>query len=314
MEDSAFRKKLSELRRRGADPSDANGRKDDVMTSTLYKFDDSEPQGVRAEIMTITPELATQWLEEGEQGRNARRIRNRHVAFLSNEIRSGRWDVDSGHPIIFGRNGNLTDGQHRLWAVVLTGMTIRNLVLWGFDTPKDRGRPRSFGDYLYEHGYGAENRLAAVVTGILRFEQEGTFDSHGSWTVDFDEGLELLSAYPSIEESSKHSMLKGYRVLHPSPTMIGALHFILGQVDSEARDEFFYQLESGANIEAGSPIFWLRKRLIDLKMEASTRQSRIRRDIVAATFIKAWNDWREGKTFQRTPPLWNPDNPFPTIK
>lgn len=71
----------------------------------------------------VTPVTAAHWLEHNSQ-RNRRVLQN-VVNKYAREMASGAWNCDNGQPIVFGKDGNLYDGQHRLHAIVQSGVTLR---------------------------------------------------------------------------------------------------------------------------------------------------------------------------------------------
>lgn len=79
--------------------------------------------------MDIHPDLASEWL--GGNIRN-RPISQRVVNQYAADMRQGRWR-DNHVAIAFDRQGTLIDGQHRLWAVIESGCTVRMLVVTGLE-------------------------------------------------------------------------------------------------------------------------------------------------------------------------------------
>ena len=79
------------------------------------------------EIETITPEIAQVWLEKNT---NNRTIRQMVVDRYADEMCSGAWKLNA-ETIKFSRDGTLLDGQHRLWAVVESKVTIQSFVARG---------------------------------------------------------------------------------------------------------------------------------------------------------------------------------------
>jgi hypothetical protein len=77
--------------------------------------------------MIVTPEMAQQWLDNG--GKN-RKLSKLHVNRLAQEIVKGRW-VFNGQTISFSAEGKLLDGQHRLNAVIQSGVTIPMSISFG---------------------------------------------------------------------------------------------------------------------------------------------------------------------------------------
>jgi len=70
---------------------------------------------------TITPEVATEWLEAMVY-KHQRAIRQTHVEFLAEEMRRGNFVQGTQIRVVLYRDRQyLVDGQHRLWAIVLSG-------------------------------------------------------------------------------------------------------------------------------------------------------------------------------------------------
>lgn len=76
----------------------------------------------------VSPQLAEAMLS---RRKNQRPVSKPWVATLAGMMRAGKWTV-SPAPIAFDTQGNLVDGQHRLLAVVDSGVTCPFLVLGAF--------------------------------------------------------------------------------------------------------------------------------------------------------------------------------------
>lgn len=72
-------------------------------------------------VINITPEIAKDWLTHCNT-RN-RKLIDSNVKYLANEMTSGRWQL-THQGIAFSRERVLLDGQNRLWAVVVSGVTV----------------------------------------------------------------------------------------------------------------------------------------------------------------------------------------------
>jgi hypothetical protein len=70
-----------------------------------------------AEIVLVTLEIAAQWLDRNPQNR---RIVQSRVSFYAAQMQAGSWKL-THQGIAFDEYGNLVDGQHRLYAVILSG-------------------------------------------------------------------------------------------------------------------------------------------------------------------------------------------------
>lgn len=78
-----------------------------------------------AEYMEITPELATKWLDD--PGRN-RKLNDRWIGRLAAIMKRGDW-MPNNDAITFDEYGKLTNGQHRLTAVIRADVTVLMLVV-----------------------------------------------------------------------------------------------------------------------------------------------------------------------------------------
>lgn len=109
---------------------------------------------MRYEQQEITPELAAVYLEKNEGNRA---LRTSHVAYLAHEMLDTKAKGLEPHPqpIIFGEDGMLIDGQHRLQAIIKLGMPVKMIVGYGFPREMfgwlDAGVGRSMSDRV--HGY-----------------------------------------------------------------------------------------------------------------------------------------------------------------
>lgn len=95
---------------------------------------------IYAEIVEITPEIAGEWLEKNIGNRP---LSKAAIEKYASDIRSGHWSLNH-QGIAFDKKGNLADGQHRLYAIIKTGVSVRSIVVYGVDRSGiDENRVRS---------------------------------------------------------------------------------------------------------------------------------------------------------------------------
>jgi hypothetical protein len=82
----------------------------------------------RMEAIDVTPEIAAKWLEK--HNTLNRPLNRRHVAEIVESMKSGAF-VPSGETIKFCEDDSLLDGQHRLWAICVSGLTYTFKVEFG---------------------------------------------------------------------------------------------------------------------------------------------------------------------------------------
>jgi len=105
---------------------------------------------MKAIVIIITSEQAKKWLEKNSGGgKGNRKISQRQLNFLTESILRGQW-VLNGETIKIGKDGSIIDGQHRLMAIVRSGMSIESLVVFDCDPEAyntiDKGRARTAGE------------------------------------------------------------------------------------------------------------------------------------------------------------------------
>lgn len=259
----------------------------------------SAPSGT---IESVTPAVAQEWLDTYNVLN--RKLKPRVVAMYARDMANGDW-VFNGDTIRFDTDGNLLDGQHRLHAVVQSGVTVPMLVIWGLDPASrvviDSGAKRSKGDALQLAGYQNTAALGSAV-GILGAFDRGQITTAGS-NPDFQpshsETVALVEKYEREGELLDHvqAAVAETRDIRLSPTIIAVARYLQSRVASpEDVNEFWY----GACYTAapGDPRYTLRRWAQDQYGE--TRRG-ARRDISLRLFAVAlcWNAWRSGKSISR---------------
>lgn len=91
-------------------------------------------------IMLVTPALAKSWMALNTGNRPLNRST---VERYKKDLRQGAW-AKTHQGIGFDKQGSLADGQHRLVAIIETGIPVEMVVAWGVDRSGiDRQKPRS---------------------------------------------------------------------------------------------------------------------------------------------------------------------------
>jgi hypothetical protein len=86
-----------------------------------------EGKELKYDIVTITPEIAEEMLTHNSCNRG---VSGQLVKKYADDMMSGNWDL-TPQPIVFDKEGVLMDGQHRLMAVVRSGLSNRFVVCTG---------------------------------------------------------------------------------------------------------------------------------------------------------------------------------------
>jgi len=115
---------------------------------------------------TITVDQAQRFWENNQHNRDFRPSHGQHLA---RQMKLGRWKA-SPEPIVITESGKLVNGQHRLWAIVKTGLAQEFTIIVIPDSEFkdifsviDQGAVRSHKDIL-----GVDNRVLMPITFLLR--------------------------------------------------------------------------------------------------------------------------------------------------
>lgn len=123
----------------------------------------SKKTKMRMEVMEVTPDMASKWLEKNEGNRKMRQAR---AASWARAILADKWML-THQGIAFSESGRLLDGQHRLEAITLANKPITTAVF--FDVPEsaftvmDAGMPRQMYERLRK-----DKRHIAVCSTMFR--------------------------------------------------------------------------------------------------------------------------------------------------
>lgn len=242
------------------------------------------------EVLEITPELAKQWLERNIE--NNRGIRPQVVDAYARDMAAGRWHI-TGDPIRFDEDGNLIDGQHRLHAVIKSGVPITSCVVRGIRREAffviDSGIRRTMGDEFTFAGEKNAIALAAAIHQLMRYERN-IMDKGTSLKATRAEYMEELERHPEIRDSIHFGQMTKNILRHSIGT---ALHYLFSRKDKVLADEFFIKLAQGTNLEDDDPIYMLRERLMRENIKGGKTRM-VPREVIALV-IKAWNAKRKNE-------------------
>jgi hypothetical protein len=111
---------------------------------------------------------AQRWLDRNTSNR---KLRDGWVEKYTSDMLAGKW-TECIVPIVFYENGDIADGQHRLWAIIESGTTQRFFVLYGLSREAglniDTGGSRTLVDNARISGLNADitNEMTAVARAL----------------------------------------------------------------------------------------------------------------------------------------------------
>ena len=253
---------------------------------------------ITAKVEEINPEYA---LKLASKNKNNRPVRRKTVLTFARAMKCGHWACN-GQGIILDKDGNILDGQHRLYAIIESGETIAMLIVRGVDkadyNTMDIGNIKNNSDFLAVNKQANPKILSSTIKNVSLYQggfgrQMGGSGAHSAFTPRMME--EALDENKKIVDSVSFAMgnWKGTPLPH---TAIATLHYIFTQIDAKLGNEFMEKLANGNIAELSSPILKLRNFLYQRKAELKSRGIAMHRSHQFGIAIKAWNAWINGKT------------------
>lgn len=266
-------------------------------------------------VIHVTPEMAKEWLDTRYD--NERVLREGQVKSMARDMTTGNWFF-AGDPIRFNEaNGKLMDGQHRLSAIVMSGVgqwfPILNLpeeTRVTFDT----GSKRTLGDLLQLGGHVHGRIVAAITRRLVIHFTTDQITTGGRFIPSRPECVDFIEKNKDELYLAVNVAMKVVRNRLPmAPSAVGAAYFLCAQKDREQAEYFFDHLATGIGLEENSPITALRGRA--LRTVTSTGRPMAADDSFRFT-LQAWNLYRAGASAYRIQiPRggWSKEN-YPEVK
>lgn len=247
---------------------------------------------MQTRVETVTPEIAETWLSANTQNRP---LKNSTVDSYAADMRAGRWELN-GSTIVFGNDGRLIDGQHRLRACVRAEVPFQTVIVEGVrngvELTIDGGTKRNSSDHLAFRGEENTAVLAALARTAYCYDyRKGRM---AGVRVSARDVIEYVENNPRIRESTK--IVSGFKSKkNSSPSLIGAgtIHFFacsrMGRDDLAIR--FVEGIATGAELREGDPRLAFRNRMLSREFIGPDRR------FWAA--CATWNAWIAGGTKDR---------------
>lgn len=248
---------------------------------------------VTTQIETITPSKAVSMLEKNLMNRP---MNERNLNSLVEALKNGTFNF-TGESIKFSKEDILLDGQHRLAAIVKSGIPVKTIIIRGLEPESfkymDIGRQRLASDVLSIEGVKNAARIAGITKFVSAFSK-GNYNKN-KWK---QKGAGLTNAMvsefvskniESLNDSYEFGFCKGKRLI--SGQTIAGMHYVLKQINESQADDFINKLVEGTNLTKQSPITMLREKFInDTRAKRKMGQTE-----KIALIVKAWNLYREDK-------------------
>lgn len=240
----------------------------------------------------ITPQRAKQMLDNNIE--NNRNVRPQTVELYKQQMLKGNWIGRHPGTYTVNKQGKLLDGQHRLKAIVESGVSVYGYIATVDDSVMptiDEGRKRTAGNAAHVFGIQNANNVVAAIR-IYRALKNGRITSKDTLT-----NLDMIELYYKDKERIDHVVSNSSTLYSRnkmiSTSLISALWMYFDDIDSEGAESFISQLITGRDVN-NDTILVLRDRLIQEKTNVrKTPQSNL-----IALIIKTWNCCREAKTLK----------------
>jgi hypothetical protein len=243
---------------------------------------------IQIEIEEISPSKAAEYLKYNRSNRHL--IENR-VLFYQRQMEKGQWKL-TGDPIKFN-GSNLIDGQHRLQAIVRSGVTVRMVVVRNLDSDVfdvlDTGRTRQAGDVLSAYGYKNVFLLASAGRFLYSFERQIVPHNPHYPNTDI---LQTINKHRDI--TALAADIQAHKFAR-SGVIVASLYW-LTQCSKTKGEAFVEAFLTGLDLKVTSPIYQLRERIINDRMLIATKRNRV---IAIAMIFRTYNNWIQNKVQTR---------------
>lgn len=255
----------------------------------MIESPDFDPKPTIA-FVSVTPEMARRWLARNTRNRN---IRKQTLDSYKRDMRAGNWRLE-GSPIKFAPDGTLLDGQHRLTAIMETGVTVVMAVARGIapeaQTVMDTGRKRTAADVLAIGGQNNSSMLAAAARLMLTIE--GDFPE--KYEPSHEEIANCVADHPGLADACDDMKQYARRADCP-PAIVAYTYYVLSQISPDDALDFWRSAAEKVGLHDGDPVLALTNRFAEARRnrEWLPRRSQI------SMIYRAWNSRRQGKPLRR---------------
>jgi hypothetical protein len=242
----------------------------------------------------VGPDLARIWL--GYNSRN-RHIKQATIAAYARDMAAGKWML-RGDAIEFSAEPALLNGQHRLHAIVESGVTVPILVGRNVDEAvqavTDTPAVRTFADQLVLASVPNAKTVAAVARRGLMWDRGIVSNVGGAYKPTHSEMAAWISRNPEVHDAAEIAVSVRSQIRLPG-SVSGLAYIVFRRIDRDEANDFLGRLADGAGLPAGHPLLAFRARWIK-ERDLGGRVPET--EILALLFI-AWNHTRSGNSISK---------------
>ena len=260
-----------------------------LLIGPTKKFLAKKCKTMDSETMIVTPEYARHILKF--YNKNNRRPSAVHVDRLSSDMLNGDW-VQSGQTITFDTTGNLLDGQHRLLAIISTGIQQEFLMVYGLEREAfaaiNNGLPLTGAKILEMDGFGENSAtINALARSAIIYEANGSIDSnskkgfHGLNKITATQTRHFLSANPNIV-----NYVDRYKKVQVVPQSVSSFcYWLLSSIDQPKAEEYLDQIFLGVGLNPNSLEYYLFNKF---QRSRNAVQNKMSKQTMIANAILGW--------------------------
>lgn len=219
---------------------------------------------IKTAVEKITPNKALEYIATVAKEKQ-RKLKQRKVDEYATAMGHGHWLL-THQGIAFDDEGSLCDGQHRLHAVVRSGVTIETLVtrnisqkqtdMFTFDAI-DQGAKRSISEQInVRYGVPNSNQTAAAARKIVLL-CTGT-----GYAMTVATTMAVLDHYRKPIEQCRHLLTSTHGMLRAP--ILGSAAFCIGAGGAPV-EKFIESVGSGENLSRGNPALTFRQYALNMK-------------------------------------------------
>jgi hypothetical protein len=255
----------------------------------------------------VTPALARAALRYNKPGDSNRELRRNYVAELAEVQSSGFWS-NTGEPIIFSDDAILNDGQHRLHATLVSGITC--LMDFRFGIPRaafmatNSGVRRTGADALGIAGFPKSNVLAAICR--LADAYERGLPGAGRSRIPNGQVIAMVSKDERFLAAAK---LVQHQPKALNVTSLGTLFYLGLRAANPTVVEVFADEVRRPDGNLRHPAKRLREKMLEFVRSGEDKGAGARIASLAHA-IQAWEAYRKGREVSD---WWEPRQPYPKV-
>lgn len=242
-----------------------------------------------ATVVHVTPALANFILNYNPSNRNIKETKLSHYA---SDMKDGKWTFN-GESVIISNTGQVNDGQHRMLAVIKSGVSCDFMFVFGVSRESrmtvDQGAARGAGDYLSMDGVKNGNVAASVARIVMAYEKQKGRNIGSAKEFTNSQICERVHNDPAMVKAAAFGASTAkyaYGVLAPS--LSGALYYILSKKDATDAEGYLNGLCMGEGISRGDPAHAARSALAKMDRACGTAKR-------IEMALHGWNAYRRGR-------------------